>query len=79
MALPKAGKDGISETSRYHCNKYRVGMILEYYKELTIMAADEKEARHLAEVRVRSRQVRMLGAGYSLGDIEPILVEEIKQ
>jgi len=79
MALPKAGKNGLSKASRYYCNQYKVGMILEYYKELTILAADEKEAKHLAEVRVRSRQVRMLGAGYSLGDIEPILVEEVKQ
>ena len=77
MPLPKTKKEGLSKASRYHCNQYRVGMMLEYYKELTILAADEKEAQQLAEVRVRSRQVKMLNAGYSLGDIEIIMTEEM--
>ena len=77
MAIPKAKQDEISSVSRYFCARYKVGMMLEFYKEITVSAVDEKEAARIAEARIRARQTNLLKAGYSLGDIEPIEIEEV--
>ena len=72
MALPKAQKDELSRVSRYFCAKYKVGMMLEFYKEIEVLAADDEEAAQIAEARIRNRQKGFIASGYSLGDIEII-------
>ena len=79
MAIPKAKKDELSSVSRYFCARYKVGMMLEFYKEITVSAVDAEEAARIAEARIRARQTNLYNSGYSLGDIEPILIEEIEQ
>jgi hypothetical protein len=54
-------------------------MMLEFYKEIHVSAVDAEEAARIAEARIRARQTNLYNSGYSLGDIEPILVEEIEQ
>jgi len=77
MAIPKAQKDELSSVSRYFCARYRVGMMLEFYKEIHVSAVDAEEAARIAEARVRARQKNLFASGYSLGDIEIIETEEI--
>lgn len=79
MAIPKASKAELSSVSRYFCARYKVGMMLEFYKEIHVSAVDAEEAARIAEARIRARQTNLYNSGYSLGDIEPILVEEIDQ
>ena len=77
MALPKAPKEALSTVSRYFCARYKVGMMLEFYKEIHVSAVDAEEAAKIAEARVRARQKNLFASGYSLGDIEIIETEEI--
>ena len=67
MALPKIME---SQAPRYNRATYKVSMMTEFYKELLISAASEKEAKEIAEARVRGRQANMISNGYSIGDIE---------
>lgn len=69
MALPKTIE---SQAPRYNRATYKVRIMAEFYKELLVSAADEKEAIELAELRVRSRQSNMIANGYSIGDVEII-------
>jgi hypothetical protein len=70
-------KTARSQAPRYNRATYKVCMMVEFYKEMLISAACEKEARELAEARVRGRQSNMFQNGYSFGDIEILETEEL--
>jgi hypothetical protein len=50
--------------------------VVEFYREMTVRAADSTEAMEIAEARIRARQSIMKKHGYSVGDIEVLEVEE---
>lgn len=75
--MNKETKNIISKRSRYDCAKFKIALIAEFYKELTILADTVEEAKELAEARVRERHVAFLNCGYSIGDIEIISAEEL--
>ena len=65
-----------SKAPYYKRTRYRVQMIVEFFRELKVHAADEAEAMALAEERVRARQANMKHNGYTVGDIEVFNIEE---
>ena len=58
--------------------KYRVAMYVEMFREITVSAQTEEQAREFAENRVRLRNKVIEKNGYTIGDIEFVNVEELK-
>ena len=58
--------------------KFRVAMYVEMFREITVSAQTEEQAREFAENRVRLRNKVIENHGYTIGDIEFINVEELK-
>lgn len=75
--MKKETKNIVSKLPRHACGKFKIALIAEFYKELTISADNVEEAQQLAEERVRERHVAFLNCGYSIGDIEIISAEEL--
>ena len=59
--------------------KFRVAMYVEMFREITVSAQTEEQAREFAENRVRLRNKVIENHGYTIGDIEFINVEELKE
>lgn len=58
--------------------KHRVTMIVEFTKEIDILALDNKEAAEIAENRERKKVNSIFyKMGYSIGDVDIIDVKEI--
>lgn len=55
--------------------KFKVGMIVEFYREMDVVAVDKTEAGQLAEARIRSKHKVLSDLGYTIGDVEVINVE----
>jgi hypothetical protein len=71
------GKNKIGSKLPYdQCATYKVSVVVEFYREMTVRAADSTEAMEIAEARIRARQSIMKKHGYSVGDIEVLEVEE---
>ena len=65
----------VSSGSKNKQKYYRVGLIVEFYKDQFVKAVDEEEAKELAENRLRRRTSLMNSLGFSIGDLEIIDVE----
>ena len=72
MTKLKTVSSGTKHKQRY----YRVGVIVEFYKDQFVKAVDEEEAKELAENRLRRRTGLMNSLGFSIGDLEIIDTEE---
>ena len=68
----------VSSGSKNKQKYYRVGLIVEFYKDQFVKAVDEEEAKELAENRLRRRTSLMNSLGFSIGDLEVIDVEAKK-
>ena len=68
----------VSSGSKNKQKYYRVGLIVEFYKDQFVKAVDEEEAKELAENRLRRRTSLMNSLGFSIGDLEIIDVEAKK-
>ena len=66
----------MSSGSKHKQRYYRVGLIVEFYKDQFVKAVDEEEAKELAENRLRRRTSLMKSLGFSIGDLEIIDTEE---
>lgn len=75
--MNKETKNIITKCAFHNCAKFKIALIAEFYKELTIRADTAEEAKELAEARVRERHVIFSNCGYSIGDIEIISAEEL--
>lgn len=73
----KKTKRIVTKVPHYKCAKFKIGMIIEYYKEYTVRANTIKEARELAEARARERNTALSRYGYNIGDIEIISAKEL--
>ena len=71
MTKLKTVSSGTKKNQRY----YRVGLVVEFYKDQFVKAVDEEEAKELAENRLRRRTGLMNSLGFSIGDLEIIDVE----
>lgn len=67
-----------SKASAYKRTKFKIGASIEYYKELSVSALDEQEAREMVEARIRDRQKAIQRFGYVIGDVEIITIEKEK-
>ena len=66
----------MSSGSKHKQRYYRVGLVVEFYKDQFVKAVDEEEAKELAENRLRRRTGLMNSLGFSIGDLEIIDTEE---
>ena len=69
----------VSKASAYKLTKFRVGVSIEYYKEMSVSALDEQEAKEMVEARIRDRQKALKLLGYHIGDVEVINIEKEKR
>ena len=56
--------------------QYRVGLVVEFYRDQFVKAIDEEEAKELAENRLRRRTGLMNSLNFSIGDVEIVDVEQ---
>ena len=68
----------VSKASGYKLTRFKVGVTIEYYKELCVSALDEQEAKEMVEARIRDRQNALQRLGYYIGDMETETVEELR-
>ena len=66
----------MSSGSKKNQGYYRVGLVVEFYKDQYVKAVNKEEAKELAENRLRRRTGLMNSLGFSIGDLEIIDVEE---
>ena len=71
MTKLKTVSSGTKKNQRY----YRVGLVVEFYKDQFVKAVDPEEAKEFAENRLRRRTGLMISLGFSIGDLEIIDVE----
>mgnify|MGYP001205471702 FL=1 len=57
-------------------SRYRVGLVIEFYKDQFVKALDAEEAKELAENRLRRRRGLWERLGFSIGDIEIVDAEK---
>tara|TARA_R100000654_G_scaffold42714_1_gene68926 strand:+ start:257 stop:484 length:228 start_codon:yes stop_codon:yes gene_type:complete len=57
-------------------SRYRVGLVIEFYKDQFVKAIDEVEAKEIAENRLRRRRGLWKSLGFSIGDIEIVDAEK---
>ena len=72
MTKLKTVSSGTKKKQKY----YRVGLVVEFYKDQYVKAVNKEEAKELAENRLRRRTGLMNSLGFSIGDLEIIDVEE---
>jgi|TARA_B100001063_G_C16560838_1_gene450881 hypothetical protein len=59
--------------------KFRVGMVVEFYREIDVVAIDGEEAAEIAEARQRYKQKVLADLGYIIGDVEILSTEKINE
>lgn len=66
----------VTDFHRGKTQKFTVGLIVEFYREMDVIAVDETEAGQLAEERLRSKHKVLADLGYVIGDVEIINVNK---
>ena len=66
----------VSQFPSAKLTQYRVGLVVEFYRDQFVKAIDEEEAKELAENRLRSRTGLMNSLNFSIGDVEIVDVEQ---
>ena len=63
----------------HRTQKFKVGMVVEFYREIDVVAIDEKEAAEIAEARQRYKHKVLADLGYIIGDVEILSTEKIDE
>ena len=66
----------VSQFPSAKLTQYRVGLVVEFYRDQFVKAIDEEEAKELAENRLRKRTGLMNSLNFSIGDVEVVDVEQ---
>jgi len=76
--LSKQKKDSHYRKYGKYYQKYKVLINMEFTREFSVRANSKKEAAERLEEMIRAKQKCFISKGMVLGDIEALLVEEIK-
>ena len=66
----------VSQFQSAKLTQYRVGLVVEFYRDQFVKAIDEEEAKEIAENRLRRRTGLMNSLNFSIGDVEIVDVEQ---